>query len=170
LQIIVGGEATFRDPLVEFYKERVAELVLARHPALSALPQPARRRLLANSEVHRYKDQQHIVREGEEARSVFLVMTGEVEVYHDEDGFPVFIDKLRDGQLFGEMAALRGIPRTASVRAIGDVEVLALDGKTLAEVVKDTPEAREILNNAMASRAEDARERIAETVRIFQGV
>jgi serine/threonine-protein kinase len=170
LTSIVGGEASFRDPLIEFYKERVAELVLARHPALGALAPAARRRLLATSEVKRFKDEQHIVREGEAAHAVFLVMAGEVEVYHDEDGFPVFLDKLRDGQLFGEMAALKGGGRSASVRAIGDVEVLALDAQTLAEVIKDSPEAREILHDAMAMRAEDARERIAETVRIFQGV
>ena len=164
------GDASFREPLVDFYKERVAELLLARNPLVSALTPDARRKLLIKSEVHRYKDEQVIVSEGEEAGSVFFVMGGEVEVFHVEDGFPIFLDKLREGQLFGEMAALQKGTRTASVRAIGDVELLAIDGAALADVLAETPEVRVMFENAMSVRAEEARERIEETTRIFMGV
>jgi serine/threonine protein kinase/CRP-like cAMP-binding protein len=161
------------DGLVEFYKERVAELLLAKNPLVSALPPDVRRKLLVKSEVYRYKDEQMIVREGEQAGQVFFVMGGEVEVFHEiseKDSFPVFFDKLGEGQLFGEMAALQGGTRTASVRAIGDVELLAIDGRALADVLKDAPDVKILFEAAMSQKAADAKERIAETTRIFLGV
>ncbi|HEY4223428.1 MAG TPA: serine/threonine-protein kinase [Myxococcota bacterium] len=171
---LVLGDASFREPLVDFYKERVAELLLARNPLVSALQPDARRRLLVKSSVHRYTDEQVIVSEGERCENgsdaVFFVMGGEVEVYHVEDGFPVFLDKLREGQIFGEMAALRTGTRSASVRAIGDVELLAVDGQALADVLRDAPDVKVLFERAMTARAQDARERIDETTRIFTGV
>lgn len=170
LSTIAGGEARFRGPLIEFYKERVAELLLARNPLLRVLPNEARRKLLASSEVRRFKDHAVLVSEGETDRAVCLVVSGEVEVFHIEDGFPVFIDKLRDGQIFGEMAAMSGAPRSASVRAIGDVEVLVIDGPTLAEEVARNPVAHAALSEEIEQRERDAKERIEETVRVFEGV
>jgi CRP-like cAMP-binding protein len=170
LAVVSGGEARFRGPLVEFYKERVAELLLARSPMLGALPQRARQNLLASSGVYRFKDSAMIVKEGDLDRSVFLVMSGEVEVFHLEDGFPVFIDKLRDGQIFGERGGLTGDKRSASVRAIGDVEILLLDGPTLAEVLREHPDVQERLSETIEQRERDAKERIEETVRVFSGV
>ncbi len=164
------GDASFREPLVEFYKDRVAELLLAKNPLAGQLAPEARRKLLVRSEVRRYRDEQIIVSEGEESGQVFFIMAGEVEVFHMEDGFPVFLDKLRDGHLFGEMAALRGGKRSASVRAIGDVELLAIDGGALHEVLNESPDVWHLFERAMSARAADARERIAETTRIFMGV
>lgn len=164
------GDASFREPLVHFYRDRVAELLLARNALVSLLPPETRRRLVIRSEVRSYKDEQLIVKEGDDAGAVFFVMSGEVEVFHEEDGFPVFIDKLREGQLFGEMAALRGGARSASVRAIGHVELLAIDGAALAEALEERPDVRDRFEEAMAARAADARERIEENARIFTGV
>jgi serine/threonine protein kinase/CRP-like cAMP-binding protein len=164
------GDASFREPLVDFYKERVAELLLAKNPLVSHLPPESRRRLLVRSEWRRYRDEQLIVREGDDDGAVFFVMGGEVEVFHDEDGFPVFLDKLAEGQIFGEMAALRGGRRSASVRAIGDVELLAIDGRALSEVLGEQEDVRLLFEEAMAARADEARQRIEETSRIFTGV
>jgi serine/threonine protein kinase/CRP-like cAMP-binding protein len=164
------GDASFREPLVDFYKERVAELLLARNPLVSTLSPESRRRLLVKSEVQRFKNGQLIVQEGQEAGAVFFVMGGEVEVFHDEDGFPVFIDKLREGQLFGEMAALRRGTRSASVSAIGEVELLAIDGTALADVLSEAPDVRVMFEQAMNTKAREAQARIAETARIFEGV
>jgi serine/threonine-protein kinase len=164
------GDASFRGPLVEFYKERVAELLLARNPLVSQLPPEARKRLLVQSEVRRYKDEDMIVQKGDASRAVFFVMSGEVEVFTEEDGFPVFIDKLREGHFFGEMAALGDGRRSANVRAIGDVELLAINGATLAQVLAEQPDVRILFEAAMSARAAEAKERIAETARIFDAV
>ncbi|MCC7070040.1 MAG: cyclic nucleotide-binding domain-containing protein [Deltaproteobacteria bacterium] len=164
------GDASFREPLVEFYKERVCELLLAKNPMMAALAPDARRRLLDAAQVHRYRDAEPIVREGDAAGDVFFIMSGEVEVFRNVDGFPVFLDKLRDGQFFGEMAALQGGVRTASVRAIGDVELLGISGEVMARVLHDAPEVRALFVHAMSERASETIRLLEETARIFTGV
>ncbi|MBI1945719.1 MAG: cyclic nucleotide-binding domain-containing protein [Deltaproteobacteria bacterium] len=164
------GDASFREPLVEFYKERVCELLLAKNALMAALTPEARRRLLDAAQVHRYRDEESIVKEGEKAGDVFFIMSGEVEVLRDVDGFPVFLDKLRDGQFFGEMAALQGGTRTASVRAIGDVELLGIAGDAMAKVLGQAPEVLALFEQAMNERASETVKRLEETARIFTGV
>lgn len=170
LDRLLLGDASFREPLVEFYKERVCELMLARNPLMAALPPEERRRLLAAAQVHRYRDAEPIVNEGERASDLFFMMAGEVEVWRDDGGFPVFIDKLKDGQFFGEMAALQGGQRTASVRAIGDVELLCIEGATMAEVLRDHPDVRALFEKAMTERASETQRRLEEAARVFTGV
>jgi CRP-like cAMP-binding protein len=97
-------------------------------------------------------------------------MSGEVEVLRDVVGFPVFLDKLRDGQFFGEMAALQGGVRTASVRAIGDVELLGIAGDAMAKVLGQAPEVLALFEQAMNERASETVKRLEETARIFTGV
>ncbi len=164
------GDASFREPLVEFYKERVCELLLAKNPLMAALTPQARRRLLDAAQVHRYRDQETVVKEGEPAGDVFFIMSGELEVQRDVDGFPVFLDKLKDGQFFGEMAALQGGVRTASVRAIGDVELLGIGGAVMAQVLGEAPEVLALFEQAMNDRATETVRRLEETARIFTGV
>ncbi len=165
-----AGTRVFTDPLVEFYRERVAELVLVRNPAMAELDVAQRRRLCDAGRLVAFKDGQLIVKEGDAAREVFFVVAGEVEVYHDEQGFPVFLDKLRDGEMFGEMSAMNGGPRTASVRAIGDVDVMVLEGATLAAAVKTNSGATAVIADAMAFRHSTTKALIEQSVRIFSGV
>lgn len=162
--------ATLRDALVEFYKERVAELLLARNPLVGLLAPETRRKLLVDSEIVRFADGETIVEQGEQTDRVFIVMSGEVEITRDEDGLPIFLDKLRDGQLFGEMSVLTGGARTASVRAMGRVELLVIDGQALAKVLANRPDVRQRFEASIEARAHDTRARVAETTRIFAGV
>lgn len=170
LDTLLLGDASFRAPLVEFYKDRVIDLLLARNPLVGLLPPDVRKRLVQRSEICRFQDEDHIVRAGELDERVFFVMAGEVEVYHDEQGLPVFIDKLREAQHFGEMGALRQGPRMASVRAIGDVELLVVDGSTLSDVLRERPEVLQLFESAMRQRENTTRELIEETNRVFMGV
>ena len=60
-----------------------------------------------------------ILREGEEADSVFIVRSGRVEVV--TEGPPeTLIRALRRGDVLGELALLRSAPRSASARARRD--------------------------------------------------
>ena len=170
LDKLLLGDASFREPLVEFYKDRVCELLLAKNPLMALLPSDERRRLLASAQVHRYRDTEPIVRVGERATDVYFMMSGEVEVWRDEGGFPVFLDKLKDGQFFGEMAALQGGARSANVRAIGDVELLCIDGTVMATVLADHPEVRALFEQAITDRAGETTKRLEEAARVFTGV
>jgi CRP-like cAMP-binding protein len=64
-----------------------------------------------------------ITREGDYGSSYYVILEGAAQVF--EDGTPV--NDLGPGDGFGEQAIMRDIPRTATVRAVGETKVLAVD-------------------------------------------
>ena len=167
---LVSADDGFRAPLLEFYKERVAELLLAKNPIIGALPPEARRGLIQKADVLKFLDGESVVCEGDAADELFFILSGEVEVTREESGFPVFINKLHEGQFFGEMAALRHRPRTATVRAMGSVEVLAVRREEIERILEVAEDVRALFERAMTAREAESAERVRETTLIFQGV
>lgn len=83
-----------------------------------------------------------IANAGEPGRELFVLISGEVEVFkHDR-----VLHRARPGETLGELSLLASIPRTASMRAVTDVIVLVLREETLAEWLIEHPElARKML-------------------------
>ncbi len=73
-----------------------------------------------------YEPGQDIVREGEVGQSLFIIRSGEVEVFKQstEGGPPKLVATLRAGDHFGEVAVFRRMRRTATVRAKTRVDLL----------------------------------------------
>lgn len=68
-----------------------------------------------------------VVRQGAPADKFFIIVEGELEVIREDDGVSRTLATLRKGQFFGEMAILRDLPRTASVRALTPATLLAME-------------------------------------------
>jgi serine/threonine protein kinase/CRP-like cAMP-binding protein len=161
-------EPGFEQPLLEFYKERVVELMMAKSPVFSLLSPDDRRELLAGALVTEAPDQSLVIEEGAASDSLFFIKRGEVEIYRrDEDGTPIFINKLGQGQFFGEISALRGTPRTLNVRAMGNCELFRIDRADLAAVLNREPRLRRIFEQTIASRTAETDERVREYQRIL---
>ena len=93
-----------------------------------------------------YRDGEYVVREGEAGDSMYLVISGEVEVVRQSAGRECYLAVLGAGQFFGEMALIDEEPRNASVRALGQTEVLPLDrANFLAQMQEDSSLAYELL-------------------------
>ena len=63
-----------------------------------------------------------VIRQGDDGDRVYLVVSGDLAV--DVDGRPA--EHLGPGDVFGEIALLRNVPRTATVRAAAAAEILTL--------------------------------------------
>ncbi len=96
---------------------------------------------------------EYILRQGEEGGSMYYILSGDVLVVLDEiDRAPVA--ELGAGQLFGEMAALAGGRRSASVIASTPCELLELRPAQLREAFRRHPDLRERLGRLGLARAE----------------
>ncbi len=67
-----------------------------------------------------------IVRAGDVANEMFVVLAGTVEVRGDADGVEHTIASFGRGEVFGEIGFLGGAQRIATVVAASDLEVLVL--------------------------------------------
>lgn len=167
---IASVDPAFTAPLLDFYKERVVELLMAKSPIFSLLPPNDRRALLNRARSIDAADGQVIVKEGMRNDSLFFIRRGEVEVYrHDPADGVIFINKLGRGQFFGEMAALRHLARTVSVRAIGPTAVLEIESAALQAVVNRDSRLEQLFDTVMTHRTTEVRTRVQEHRRVFLG-
>lgn len=159
---LLDEQPELRDALEAFYKERVLEWMLAKNEVFSLLEPETRRALLSQCGVYDIPARKMVVREGELHDAMYFIKRGEVEVFIDDGGVEVFINKLGPGEFFGEIAALEGGPRRASVRAVTDLEVFRITRGDLQYVLRDAPDVKKRLEQAMRARSDEIRRRIAE--------
>jgi CRP-like cAMP-binding protein len=98
-------------------------------PSIAARAVASERRVVAAGEV--------IVTEGEPAQEFFVIVAGDVEVSHDG----AVVRREGAGDVFGEIGLLRDVPRTATVTAVSDVELLVLGRRPFLETVTGTAES-----------------------------
>jgi CRP-like cAMP-binding protein len=103
---------------------RAAELRLLRAvPMLGPLSAPVLERLAAAAVRTAARSGATIIRQGDAGDRFFVLASGRVAV--TVDGQPAAV--LGPGDGFGEIALLRSVPRTGTVTALEDVDLLAID-------------------------------------------
>jgi CRP-like cAMP-binding protein/di/tricarboxylate transporter len=98
-------------------------------------------RLAAYLEPRRLADGEVVFDQGELGDSLYIVTDGRVCVYSiaSDGGTRTDFATLGAGQYFGEIALILSEPRTASVRAIGEAEVLRLERERFLELIGRNP-------------------------------
>jgi hypothetical protein len=132
--------------------ERRAEYArsIAGVPVFQVLPVEAQQALALAAAERLYADGEVIVREGDPAGSLFIVLNGRVGVTVGPDATEVAITEA--GGFFGEMSLLTGQPRTATVTARGDCQVLEITSADFRSHVLSRPEVIDALAAVAADR------------------
>jgi MFS family permease len=117
-------------------------------PLFAPLPAATVEHLARSLQPVRVVAGEQIVREGEPGDRFYIVASGEVEVA--ADGKP--LRTLGPGEHFGEIALLRAVPRTATVVARQDGELLTLDRDEFVAAVTGHPESREAADAVIGAR------------------
>jgi CRP-like cAMP-binding protein/membrane protease YdiL (CAAX protease family) len=99
-----------------------------------------------------------IVREGEAARDLMLIASGEARVLkRGASGEEHTINHLAAGDSFGEMALFDRVPRSATVRAVGPVRTLVLPLQDIVAMAETRPTLVPVLVDIGALVAERLR-------------
>jgi CRP-like cAMP-binding protein len=104
------------DALRRFYRDRVAESLLAKSPLFGPLGTRERKALAERFTFEARAAGELIMRRGEVSDAFYAVRSGSVEVFAEETGSETIFATLGPGEIFGEVAAFEGSRRTASVR------------------------------------------------------
>ncbi len=87
-------------------------------------------------------EKQVIVSPDVPSNDVFYVLSGEFEVTtYSERGKIVFYRIIGPGDLFGELAAIDDGPRSATVAALGDGQLIRIAGADFRHIVESSPDA-----------------------------
>lgn len=90
--------------------------------------------LISLAQMAPYDDDAVVFEEGSIGNLMYVVVSGKMEVFRkDSLGGEVRLAVLDEGDVFGEMAILEHVRRTASVRALGPAITLSLSRDALAE-------------------------------------
>lgn len=109
-------------------------------------------------------DQEYIIREGDEVDGVYFLLRGSASVTTEpEPGKTIRLSTCSTVMTFGEMALLDRKPRSASVRADGDVEYLFLPLADFERLRSDRPDiALRLLENLSRGLSDKLRRANAE--------
>ncbi len=100
-------------------------------PLFAPLPALALERLAIHLHELDVPEGVEVITQGDVGDRYYILASGEAEVWIDDE----LVNKLAPGEGFGEIALLRDVPRTATVRTIAPSELFALDRETFLEAV-----------------------------------
>src|SRR5450631_2114845 len=139
--------------------------ILSEIEHLQNLGEAERAALAERIELLSYHPGDSVFEFGDQGHAMFIVRTGEVEIYVKNDqGEKIVLEVSRPGDIFGEISLLDDGPRTASVSAINDVELLRLDREHFEDYVRLYPPAALNLLSVVARRLRKSDELIRRTV------
>jgi|GEM_PF-554155 len=130
---------------VRILLEKVDFLNSLRKEDLSFLCTRVRYLLFARSET--------VFNQGEPGDSFYIIKSGRLTVTARNQQGEVFLTtEMIPGQYFGEMALLTGEPRSATIKALEDTELLVLEKDDLRTIIQDNPQAEEVISRVLAKR------------------
>jgi len=85
--------------------------------------------------VREFKAGDIIFRAGDEAKELFVIQSGKVQIRLDDH----VLETLSDYNVFGEMALIDAAPRSATAVAISDVKLVPIGEKQFLFLISHTP-------------------------------
>jgi CRP-like cAMP-binding protein len=121
-------------------------------PFLSELTQESFIAVARSLGILRLRDGHLVMRQGDTGDSLFLVASGQLRVFVDTPQGPRDVANLFENTLFGEMALITGQPRTASVAAVGEADVIEVRKSALLQIMLSVPSVRDALDRFSRER------------------
>ncbi len=103
---------------------------------------------------------EYLLREGEKSNDMYFVKSGLLEVYKRKSAIEVKIGIINIGEIVGEMSFLDNSPRSASVKAAKDTELIKISNEKIHKVTNQLPGWYKALVNTLLDRLRKANARI----------
>ncbi len=157
LQAAASEVATVAHALEKFTRERLLSNVLSTSPLFRPLDRKQRFDLVRHFTAHDIAAGTHVIREGEEGRGLFVVLSGEMDVWKRDGDEKVLLATLGPGDIFGEIALITDDATTATVTAGVNSSVLFLSKERFEKLVEAVDEIREYVESLGDERLMDTR-------------
>jgi CRP-like cAMP-binding protein len=136
---------------------------IARSKIFGLLDEEGRERLARIAQPLEFPAGTVVFKEGEHGDAFYCTLSGTLKVVaNDFAETEKHVATLMGGSVFGEIAALSGEPRTATVTAQSDVKALKFEIVAVFAVLKDYPKVLASLNRLGVQRTEDLLSKVME--------
>jgi len=129
-----------------------AQAILRGEPLFDCLDDAQLDSVLHSAKINHYGRGERVIEEGAEGDSMFIVLRGNVHVSVFRNGSHIRLGSMRAGDCFGEMSLLTGEPRSATIRADSDCEVLEISKEIMGEIMRDSSRCLSQLSEILAKR------------------
>lgn len=154
----VKDNPAIHDTVETFYRQRVLARVLAITPVFEGVPEEARMELAHSFNTVKFSKGKMVVLEGDQGNSFFLIRSGVVRIVTKgmkKDAKLIELGRMGEGSFFGEVALLTEKPRTATVVADTDVELMELTRDKFDEIAAVHPSVRKVVEAYQKSRVKE---------------
>lgn len=138
----------------------ISDIIQSSH-LFKSLDDDGRRELIESGYVVSYEPGETLMKQGDHGAVMYLVMHGSISVETAKGaGGSIHLAELGRGACIGEVGVLTGSPRTATVKAIDEVKVIAFEKHRVQRVIDAHPKVRKLLEAMIEGRARDTVEKL----------
>ena len=132
-------------------------------PARGSMPPELAERLLSRAARFHAKAGRTLVSQGEDSTNVYVVLEGRLQVMlFSIDGREIILRDIAEGEMFGELAALDGLPRSATIVALSDCLLASIDARSFCAAVGELPAGSLWLARRLVGQIRDLTQRVFE--------
>src|SRR6266404_3985351 len=148
-------ELVHRVPQLKQYVEttgrnRALQSFLYQFSNFGRLPTTVLRSMIDKLEPITFEKGNLIIRQGDEAGPLYIIEKGRARAFAGVDGRERNLAFYREGDFFGELSILNGSPRAASVEAVTDCQLLALETGAVQALRRRFSEFDKVLSERLA--------------------
>ena len=141
------------------------EVELLRKIPLFANIEPAKLKLLAfTSERLRFAAKQELCHQGDIGDSAFIIIEGSAEIVVSTPNGDIKVSEVHKNDIVGEIAILCDVPRTATVVAATEMEVLKISKELFFRMVSEFPQMAVEIMRELAYRLEKTTSQLMKAV------
>ncbi len=153
LSEIVKAYPRVKEVLHKIFQQRVLDTFFVLSPLFSSLAPKEREEVFKRFRPTKVAGETFVFRQGDPPSSLYLVKSGEVEIYgQDRFGKKVQFATVKNGNFFGEVGPLLNEPRMAHARTTRPTELLELTREDLGLFVEKFPALRPVLQEISLKR------------------
>ncbi|WP_339382847.1 mechanosensitive ion channel domain-containing protein [Microcoleus asticus] len=115
------------------------------------------RQLIEVGYRQRLRSQEFLFRENDPGDAFYMILSGSVEVF--VEAIDKHLNNLGTGQFLGELSLMLGIPRTASVRALEETILFAINKEGFQKILTEQPDLSEQIIQEIVKHKEELSQR-----------
>ena len=107
-----------------------------------------------------FRDGDIIFEENSIGKEMYIILSGNAKVIKEKGGVETTLATLEEGDFFGEMSLFDNYPRSATVKALGDVKLLEINQKNFLKKISRDPSLAFRMLEKMSQRIRTSDEKI----------